>query len=244
MFKISNLVDRLYYIIETYKYKHSHSHIFKYRGASCFNSILKGFNTLFPYVTCCECEIDEYTYVQKYSQLYKTKIGKFCSIADHVRTGFGNHPTSMVSTYPSFYYDTSEELKFCFYTGNPKIELLRTAKEEKFVAEIGNDVWVGSHVLILDGVTIGDGAIIAAGAVVTKDVEPYAIYGGVPAKLIRYRFSQDKIESLMAIKWWERDIDWIKKHINLFANTDEFIKNFAMDIEKSIDGSQESPVSA
>lgn len=242
LFRFSSVINRIYYRIENHKYRHSQNKVYKYRGASSVNSILKGHNTLFPDVICDSCEIGQFTYIQKESSLLLTKIGRFCSIADHVRTGFGSHPTDMVSTYPSFYYNTTSELKFTLFRGEPKVETLRKTLGGRFVVEIGNDVWIGSHVLIMDGVRIGDGAIIAAGAVVTKDVEPYAIYGGVPAKLIRYRFSKDKIESLMAIRWWEKDIDWIKRHVNQFANTDAFIKNFAMDIEEPIVGSQNSSV--
>lgn len=68
--------------------------------------------------------------------------------------------------------------------------------------KIGNDVWIGTRAMILDGITIGDGAVIGAGAVVTKNVPPYAIVGGVPAKIIKYRFSQDKINELLASQWW------------------------------------------
>lgn len=82
----------------------------------------------------------------------------------------------------------------------------------------------------MDGVTIGDGAVIAAGAVVTKDVEPYAIYGGVPARLIKYRFGQEKINALLDIKWWNRNMEWIRNRINSNLDTDDFIRNNNKDI--------------
>ncbi len=81
---------------------------------------------------------------------------------------------------------------------------------------MGNDVWVGSHVLMKGGITIGDGAVIAAGAVVVRDVPPYAIVGGVPAKIIKYRFSQDIIEKLMELKWWSLTDDELKRNIIFF----------------------------
>ena len=92
------------------------------------------------------------------------------------------------------------------------------------MVEIGNDVWIGSHVLILDGVTIGDGAVVAAGAVVTKDVEPYAIYGGVPAKLIKYRFPPKTIEMLLKMKWWDKEEKWIREHTEDFEDVERFTR--------------------
>lgn len=209
-----------------WKYKRSDNKVFLYPKTNVRGTVLMGHNTVFSDTCCLDCRIDEYSYVQKNSFLLRTRIGRFCSIADHVRTGFGNHPTQMVSTWPGFYYDTTPELKYTFHNDTPVIEVFKTALPggDKFLVEIGNDVWIGSHVLMMDGVKIGDGAVIAAGAVVTKDVEPYAIYGGVPAKLIRYRFQQDVIDALLKLKWWDKDIDWIKKNYQQFKNTDEFVK--------------------
>ena len=100
-----------------------------------------------------------------------------------------------------------------------QLKYLKELGGGKFLAEIGNDVWIGSHVLILDGVSVGDGAIIATGAVVTKDIEPYSIYGGVPARLIRYRFSQERINYLLNFSWWNKDEDWLFNHIKEFSDT-------------------------
>ena len=98
--------------------------------------------------------------------------------------------------------------------------------EEGFSVTIGNDVWIGQGVSIKSGITIGDGAVIGAGAVVTKNVEPYAIVGGVPSRLIRYRFSKEQIEALLEIKWWNRSIEWLEENGRYFIDVDKFIEKF------------------
>lgn len=93
---------------------------------------------------------------------------------------------------------------------------------EGYKCIIGNDVWIGSKVLIKGGVRIGDGAIVAMGSIVTKDVPPYAIVGGVPAKVIRYRYSESEIQQLLKFKWWNRDVEWIKSNAHLFSVESKF----------------------
>ena len=85
-------------------------------------------------------------------------------------------------------------------------------------------MWIGARATILSGIKIGDGAIIAAGAVVTKDVEPYTIVGGVPAKPIKKRFTDEQIHALMKLKWWDKDEAWLRNHAAMFRNIDELIK--------------------
>ena len=91
------------------------------------------------------------------------------------------------------------------------------------ITHIGNDVWIGLNATILDGVTIGDGAIVAAGAVVTKDVPPYAVVGGVPAKIIKYRFTESQIDFLLKFRWWEKDRKWIQQNYKRFQDIESFI---------------------
>ncbi|MBQ9360106.1 MAG: CatB-related O-acetyltransferase [Lachnospiraceae bacterium] len=90
--------------------------------------------------------------------------------------------------------------------------------------QIGSDVWLGNGVRIMGGVRIGDGAVVGAGALVTKDIPPYSINVGVPAKTIKYRFTEDQIEKLLADKWWEKDEGWIRKNIDRFADIEDFLK--------------------
>jgi len=98
-----------------------------------------------------------------------------------------------------------------------------------FACKIGNDVWIGTDVLIIGGVTIGDGAIVAAGAVVAHDVPAYAVVGGVPAKIIRYRYDTEKIEQLLKFKWWDKSEQWLKDNVSLFATEKNFFSMLEMD---------------
>lgn len=133
-----------------------------------------------------------------------TSIGAFCSIGQNVRLGHGEHPLNFLSTSPYLYLDA-----FGFKTENTPHHNEFWAQEIKPVM-IGNDVWIGDHVIIKNGITVGNGAVIGAGAVVTKDVPPYAIVAGVPARLIRYRFEKDIIQTLLKTEWWNLPDEDIK----------------------------------
>lgn len=94
---------------------------------------------------------------------------------------------------------------------------------------IGSDVWIGARAAILEGVTIGDGAVVAAGAVATKDVPPYAIVGGVPAKIIKYRFDEETIKKLLELKWWDKDMDWIVEHACMFEKVENLLNSYKLE---------------
>lgn len=169
------------------------------------------------------CQLGEGSYVAPGSNLEYTRIGKFCSIGKEVYTIRGQHPSrKWVSTSPSFFSEDPANLyKLAEYK---RFEEYRYVDEDETAVSIGNDVWIGNFVKIMEGVSIGDGAIIAAGAIVTENVVPYSIVGGVPAKIIRYRFSQNQIDFLLKLKWWDRDEVWKEKYCGYFDNIDELMR--------------------
>jgi len=158
-------------------------------------------------------EIGRYTYLGRGTNLFNVKIGNFTSIADSCIIGAASHPIDKVSTSPVFY--TKNNIFNRYF-------VLHNFKEYKETS-IANDVWVGTHAFIKSGVKIGDGAIIGAYSVVTKDVEPFTIVAGNPARVIRCRFSQEIINKLLNIKWW----DWTDEEIEIngekFLDINEFI---------------------
>lgn len=146
----------------------------------------------------------DFTYSSQNVSIMNCNIGKFCSIAHGVIVGPGKHPlNNFVSTHPSFY----SVHKQCGSTFSDA----QYFDEMGFVA-IGNDVWIGANAIILDDVVIGNGAVIGANAVVTKDVPAYAIVGGTPAKIIKYRFSEEDIIFLEKLEWWNKDFEWLQEN--------------------------------
>ena len=144
--------------------------------------------------------IGDYSIINYNSIIHCCHIGKFCSIGPNVVAGLGNHPVEKnVTTSPRLF------LKGKF--------LLEDRYDQFAIVTIGNDVWIGFEAVIMAGVTIGDGAVIGARALVTKDIPPYTIVGGVPAKPIKKRFSEKTIETLLQIRWWDWSKEKIQKHI-------------------------------
>ena len=148
-------------------------------------------------------ELGDYSYFAMNAHAANVKIGKFCSIGPNFCCGLGIHPTNGISTSPYFYRGKTEEYKH---------------------TTIGNDVFIGANVTVLDGVVIGDGAVIGAGAVVTKDIPPYAIAVGVPAKVAKYRFDAPTIQKLLEKQWWNGSEEEIKRVGGMQFRVGEYVK--------------------
>jgi acetyltransferase-like isoleucine patch superfamily enzyme len=188
-------------------------------------NVFEGHNSVGNGTEVASSSIGFGTYISERSVIRKARIGRFCSVGSNVQTGVGRHPVSeFVSTHPAF-FSTQEQAGFTFTSHNIFKEhiFVDRSPNPKYVVDIGNDVWIGSNVIIMDGITIADGAIVAAGAVVTKNVEPYTIVGGIPAKTIKTRFTPQQIEGLLNIKWWLWDINYLKEKAAGFANVQAFI---------------------
>jgi len=159
-----------------------------------------------------DSSIGDYTYIEHGVRVLATDIGKFCAIAPFSQVGLASHPIDRdVSGHPAFYL-RNPDLGYDLVDSTRHDDLQRTT--------IGNDVWIGAGALIKDGVHVGDGAVIAAGAVVVRDVDAYAIVGGVPASIIRYRFSPDEVAFLLDLAWWDRSEAWLRAHAHQMSNLD------------------------
>lgn len=183
----------------------------------------EGYNLIHTGTHFYDSYLGKGSYIAGNSYFYKACIGRFCSIGQNVRNNFAVHPSSKyVSTHPAF-LSTKKQAGFTFVKETKFEESKFLNKENKIIIE--NDVWIGNDVKIMDGVKIGNGAIIGLGSVVTKDIEPYSIVVGVPAKVLKKRFSEDEIKFLLEFKWWEKDFKWLMQHKQYFNNVTEFCNN-------------------
>lgn len=152
--------------------------------------------------------LGDFSYTGPFDMIFHCEIGKFVSISYGVTIGAPEHKYHLLSTHPFIY-----NKEFCILDEG---QLIRNDKFDKPLI-IGNDVWIGCNVTILRGVTIGDGAVIGANSLVNKDVPPYAIVAGCPARIIKYRFEEEVIKKIHELRWWNWDIDKIRKNANLFT---------------------------
>lgn len=157
--------------------------------------------------------VGRYTYISNHDFIINSRIGAFCSLAAYVAVGGGVHPArDWVSTSPAF-FSTRAQCGATFVQENRFQEEVETV--------VGNDVWIGLGAIVLPGVKVGDGAIVGAGAVVTRDVEPYAVVVGSPARTVRKRFADEDVAWLLKTRWWDRDDAWLQANSDAFSNIAE-----------------------
>lgn len=187
--------------------------------STIIKSKLGSWTDIGPRVSIAESEIGDYTYFAGDASAIYSKIGKYCSIASHVRINPGNHPMWRVMQHHLTYRRVQYGL------GNENDEEFFNWRREDGV-EIGHDVWLGHGVIVMPGVKIGMGAVVGSGAVVTKDIPPYSIAVGVPAKVIKKRFDDSIIEKIMSTKWWEWDRKTLEERLEDFLDLDRFLNNY------------------
>ena len=185
-------------------------------SSNFLNVSLGNYVSVLERVRLFQVDLGNYSYISNDSCLVNVRVGSFCSIGANVQIGLAPHPSRVfISTYPAFYSDQNMGCPLSFR--NNKIYDDSIPK-----TRIASDVWMGSNIIIPGGINIGTGAIIAAGSVVVKDVPPYAVVGGNPAKLIRYRFTEQNIQMLLTSEWWHWPIEKIIKNVDGFSDIKKF----------------------
>lgn len=162
------------------------------------NAVLGRFTELKERVQLLDSHLGDYSYIERDSEAIYSEIGKFCAIAAQVRLNALNHPLERVSQHKITYRPNE-------YFPHAKLDKAFRAKRMAEKVVIGHDVWIGHGATVLPGVTVGHGAVVAAGAVVTKDVPPYAIVAGVPARFLKWRFPPDIAARITRLAWWDWD---------------------------------------
>lgn len=197
-------------------------------------SVFEGKNAVAGNCSFLHSELGYASYVANGTFIRNTKIGKYSCIGKNVRIVDVTHPARrFVSTHPAFF--APETVIGSSYVKEKKFEeFIWNQQDKRFSVIIGNDVWIGDGAMILGGHTVGNGAIVAAGAVVTRDVNPYEIVAGVPARVIGIRFTREQIEFLEQLQWWNRDEEWIRQNAPVFEDIDTFCERLSRKKDKEL----------
>lgn len=209
------LFKRIVYHFFCYIYlksKYRNKLIFGWSSEILHTATFEGANRVHPHSRFCG-KMGYGSYIGPNCEINAT-IGRYTSIAPHVRTNTGFHPITkpFATTCPMFFL-TNTQSGITFANRN-----ILDARRSPTM--IGNDVWIGENVFFVGGVQISDGAVVLAGAVVTKDVPPYAVVGGVPAKVVKYRYDNETIDFLLKLKWWDKDLSWLKENWELLCDVE------------------------
>jgi acetyltransferase-like isoleucine patch superfamily enzyme len=180
------------------------------------NSIFHDYARIKDYAELIDSELGAYSYVSQSSIVNKTIVGKFCSIGHGTYVGLWEHNMS-VSTHSFYLYETSGDF----------VKGYKSFDKCAINTSVGNDVWLGANCVILKGCIIGDGAIVGAGSVVTRDVPPYGIAVGNPAKVVKYRFPPEEVAFLLKLQWWNASREILQEMVNsqVFSTLDD-LKTF------------------
>lgn len=223
MINYFGIIKRLFNRVRAYRRGHAMLNRLRAAHPGCriysaaLNKVSMGENVaILDGVVLESVSLGNFSYVSNNSRLVNVSAGNFCSIGPNVKIGLGPHPSRIfVSTYPAFYSDCNMGCPLSFRKDKIFDDSVPSTR-------IGNDVWIGSDVIIPGGILVGTGAILAAGSVVVKDVPPYAVVGGNPAKILRYRFSEQQIQLLLESEWWNWPIEKIRPHIDKFSDIEKF----------------------
>jgi acetyltransferase-like isoleucine patch superfamily enzyme len=184
--------------------------------AAALECEFEGCNRLGDYSEAYASTFGRFSYYGSHTRINHASVGRFCSIGSYASIGLWSHPVDRnVSSHPIFYSAIGQA------GGVRWVE--ESVQKESQPVKIGHDVWIGDYAMVRGGVSVGNGAVVGAGAMVTRDVPAYAIVGGVPAKVIRMRFSEEEIVRLQAAAWWNIAEDKLRSKISAFADLNRFL---------------------
>lgn len=197
------------------------------------NSVFEGHNSIGAN-SSFSGQVGYGSYIGSHCEI-SAQIGRFSSISDNVNVIIGNHPTSGFATTCPLFYSLKNQSGPTFVSRQKYVETQYADFENRYGIIVGNDVWIGFGAKILSGIRIGDGAVIGACALVTRDVNPYSIVVGQPAKVIKKRFDDDTIQRLITTHWWKMPLPWIMEHADEFENVDKLLST--LESSQSCNGS-------